>query len=117
MVDPSTEVSAKPAPTANALASRADRLLREKMRKCFKVVSSDIENSDQSNCGYIDADSLFKILVKRCMPLTFQDFRFVIQQVHSIRMKLAYESVSILSCIIIIYIYLFICNLICMLYD
>jgi len=84
MVDPSTEVSAKPTPTADALASRADRLLREKMRKCFKVVSSDIENSDHSNCGFIDADTLFKILVKRCMPLTFQDFRFVIQQVRTI---------------------------------
>jgi Ca2+-binding EF-hand superfamily protein len=117
MVDPSTEVSAKPAPTANALASRADRLLREKMRKCFKVVSSDIENSDQSNCGYIDADSLFKILVKRCMPLTFQDFRFVIQQVHSIPMKLIYlYRSSLASAYIYIYIYA-ILYAYCMIYD
>ena len=83
VVDPATEVSQKRVATSVVATSRADRLLRERMRKCFKIVKSDIEAADTSSSGYIDAERLYKILVKRCMPLTFQDFRFVVQQVSS----------------------------------
>jgi Ca2+-binding EF-hand superfamily protein len=81
VVDPATEVSEKRLPTSNVSASRADRQLRERMRKCYKQVKIDIDAADPSGSGYIDAERLYKILVKRCMPLTFQDFRFVVQQV------------------------------------
>jgi Ca2+-binding EF-hand superfamily protein len=81
IVDPATEISEKRQATSDVSTSRADRFLRERMRKCFKIVKSDIEATDPSGSGYIDADRLYKILVKRCMPLTFQDFRFVVQQV------------------------------------
>jgi Ca2+-binding EF-hand superfamily protein len=81
LVNPATEVSEKKAPTSLVSTSRADRFLRDRMRKCFKIVRTDIEATDPSQSGYIDAERLYKILVKRCMPLTFQDFRFVVQQV------------------------------------
>jgi len=81
IVDPVTEVSEKRAPTSNISAGRADRALRDRMRKCYKQVKADIDAADPSSSGYIDAERLYKILVKRCMPLTFQDFRFVVQQV------------------------------------
>jgi hypothetical protein len=79
--DPTTEVSQKKSATAVVIASRADRVLRERMRKCYKQVKADIESCDPQQTGFIDSERLYKILVKRCMPLTFQDFRFVVQQV------------------------------------
>lgn len=81
IADPVSEVSEKRMPTSTISTSRADRFLRERMRKCFKQVKADIEATDATASGYIDAERLYKILVKRCMPLTFQDFRFVVQQV------------------------------------
>ena len=81
LVDPSTAVSAKRGPTSDVSASRADRRLREAMRKSFKIVRSDLETADPNETGYVDQDTLYKILVKRCTPLTFQDFRFILQQV------------------------------------
>ena len=80
--DPSTEVSVKPTPTADISASRADRRLRDSIRKCFKEVKSDIEKEDPSGSGYVSGEKLFRILQYRCMPLTFQDFRFIVQQVN-----------------------------------
>eukprot|EP00601_Ochromonadales_sp_CCMP2298_P003722 CAMPEP_0173190152 /NCGR_PEP_ID=MMETSP1141-20130122/12190_1 /TAXON_ID=483371 /ORGANISM="non described non described, Strain CCMP2298" /LENGTH=684 /DNA_ID=CAMNT_0014114237 /DNA_START=268 /DNA_END=2322 /DNA_ORIENTATION=+ len=82
IVNPATQVSEKRAATTVVSQSRADRQLRDRMRKCFKQVKVDIEATDPSGGGYIDAERLFKILVKRCMPLTFQDFRFVVQQIN-----------------------------------
>ncbi|KAJ1400533.1 hypothetical protein B484DRAFT_242118 [Ochromonadaceae sp. CCMP2298] len=84
IVNPATQVSEKRAATTVVSQSRADRQLRDRMRKCFKQVKVDIEATDPSGGGYIDAERLFKILVKRCMPLTFQDFRFVVQQVRTV---------------------------------
>jgi Ca2+-binding EF-hand superfamily protein len=81
IIDPSTEVSLKIVPSSNISASRADRHLRDALRKSFKDVKSDIESADSSSSGFIEAETLYRILVKRCMPLTFQDFRFILQQV------------------------------------
>ncbi|RYY79278.1 hypothetical protein EON63_17325 [archaeon] len=41
----------------------------------------DIEAEDRSGEGYITPEALYKILVKRCMPLSFEDFRFIVQEV------------------------------------
>mmetsp|Transcript_6973 Transcript_6973/g.11634 ORF Transcript_6973/g.11634 Transcript_6973/m.11634 type:complete len:796 (-) Transcript_6973:352-2739(-) len=79
--DPATAVSDKPGPTKSISTSRADRQLRDRMRKCYKQVKVDLEAADTNSTGFIDAERLFKILVKRCMPLTFQDFRFIVQQI------------------------------------
>lgn len=87
LVDPATAVSAKKAPTSEISASRADRRLRDALRKSYKIVRADIEALDPTQSGFIDQQSLYKILMKRCTPLTFQDFRFILQQVSSHRTK------------------------------
>lgn len=79
--DPTTAVSLKPTAAKSISTSRADRRLRDALRKCFDIVKSDIEAADSAGSGYIDAERLFKILVHRCLPLTFQDFRFIVQQI------------------------------------
>jgi hypothetical protein len=71
----------KRAATAQISTSRADRRLRDAVRKCHKEIKAEIEATDPANTGFIAAPILYKILVKRCMPLTFQDFRFIIQQI------------------------------------
>ncbi len=79
--DPTTEVSVKPTASAEISTSRADRRLRDSIRKCFKEVKADIEKEDPTGSGYVSAEKLYRILEYRCMPLTFQDFRFIVQQV------------------------------------
>lgn len=81
VVDPDAEVSVKQVPSSSISASRADRHLRDALRKSFKEVKAEVEAADQTNCGFVDAEVLYRILVKRCMPLTFQDFRFILQQI------------------------------------
>lgn len=81
LVDPATEVSKKKSAPPVVSTSRADRHLRDAIRKSFKEVKADIERVDTGASGYISAEALYKVLVKRCMPLTFQDFRFIVQQV------------------------------------
>lgn len=81
IVDPNTEVSVKPTAPPGVSTSRADRRLRDSIRKCYKEVRHDIEREDSTASGYISAEKMYRILVKRCMPLTFEDFRFVVQQV------------------------------------
>lgn len=71
----------KRAATAQISTSRADRRLRDAVRKCYKEIKAEIEAADGANTGFIAAPTLYKILVKRCMPLTFEDFRFIIQQI------------------------------------
>lgn len=79
--NPEAEVSSKRTATAVISTSRADRRLRDSLRKCFKDVRDDIHKEDPGNTGFIAAPTLHNILVHRCMPLTFEDFRFIVQQV------------------------------------
>lgn len=79
--NPEMEVSSKRSATAVISTSRADRRLRDALRKCFKDVKEEIQREDLANSGFISPPNLYKILVRRCMPLTFEDFRFIVQQV------------------------------------
>jgi hypothetical protein len=105
IVDPRTEISNKPGPSPIMSIGRADRHLRDAIRKSYKViwqlahsdygsmnvillliwfskvVKEEITSRDQFGVGFIEPDALYAILVKRCIPLTFQDFRFLTQQV------------------------------------
>ena len=74
------EVSAKSIIPATVRSRRVDRFIRETIRKSYADVRDEIESFDPDNTGYIGAEDLHKIIVKRCLPLTFQDFRFVLQQ-------------------------------------
>lgn len=60
------------------LASRAERHLKESMRKSFKVVKNDLEKEDPNNTGYVTSDVLYKIILKRCIPLSYEDFRWIL---------------------------------------
>eukprot|EP00597_Dinobryon_sp_UTEXLB2267_P001077 CAMPEP_0170069002 /NCGR_PEP_ID=MMETSP0019_2-20121128/7808_1 /TAXON_ID=98059 /ORGANISM="Dinobryon sp., Strain UTEXLB2267" /LENGTH=692 /DNA_ID=CAMNT_0010276873 /DNA_START=292 /DNA_END=2370 /DNA_ORIENTATION=- len=79
-VDPRTEGSNKTGPTSIVSIGRADRHLRDALRKSYKLVKQEIIDADPSTSGFIQPDELYRILVKRCTPLTFQDFRFLTQQ-------------------------------------
>lgn len=81
LVDPVTDVSLKPQIPATVSTTRADRRLREALRKCFQQVKHDLERHDPQSTGYVEAEFLYKLLIKRCTPMTFQDFRFIVQQV------------------------------------
>lgn len=87
------EVSAKRAPTAEISTARADRHLRDALRKCFKEVKQEIEAEDRGSSGFITPEALYRILVKRCMPLSFEDFRFVVQQVSTCAISCDYVLV------------------------
>jgi hypothetical protein len=81
LTDPRTDVTVKVGPSSSVSTSRADRHLRDAIRKCYKELKAEIELADSGQTGFITPEALFPILVKRCTPLTFQDFRFIIQQV------------------------------------
>jgi hypothetical protein len=88
LVDPRTEISNKSGPSSIMSIGRADRHLRQSIRKSYKIVKHEIAEADPTCSGFIPADSLYQILVKRCTPLTFQDFRFLTQQVRVIPLSL-----------------------------
>lgn len=62
---------------------RADRALRQAIRKSYKEVKADIEAVDKSGSGFIDADVLHKILSKRCISLSYQDYRSILSELHT----------------------------------
>jgi Ca2+-binding EF-hand superfamily protein len=78
---PGGVLNSKIQPSTSISTSRADRRLRDALRKSFKDVKAEIEAADQSGTGFLDTEVLHKILHKLCLPLNIQDFRFIIQQV------------------------------------
>lgn len=64
---------------------RADRKLRDAMRKVYPIVTEDIQAAADPNDGYINASTLHQILLKKCLPLSFQDFRLITQQVNCVQ--------------------------------
>lgn len=81
IVDVRTEVSAKKVPSAAYSTSRADRSLRDSMRKVFPDVKTEIEKLDPSKSGFISSEKLYRILTRNCCPITMQDYRFIIQNI------------------------------------
>lgn len=81
--DPRTVASKKTMVSREIPFSRADRTLRDSMRKSFKQVQSTLELCDPRNTGYVDPLILHKVLNNLCVPLSFQDFRYVTQNVQA----------------------------------
>lgn len=79
--DPSTSISVKKGAPPDISTSRADRRLRDAIRKSYKDVKADLERDDVAGTGFVSAEKLYKILQRRCMAMTFEDFRFIVQQV------------------------------------
>ena len=61
--------------------SAADRKLRDAIRKCFPLLLQTLMATDPTHTGFIKADLLHNILLKMCIPMTFQDFRYVIENI------------------------------------
>lgn len=78
--DDSKEVVKKEIPVAFLNTGRVDRRLRDAFRKSYKEVVAELEAADKSGEGYIDAVTFHDILVRKCIPLTYQDFRLITQQ-------------------------------------
>jgi len=78
--DESKEIVKKEVPLTFLNTGRVDRRLRDAFRKSYKEVVLEFEAADQSGEGYIDAAVFHDILVRKCLPLTFQDFRLITQQ-------------------------------------
>ncbi len=93
--DPATQVSVKKGAAPDISTSRADRRMRDAIRKSFKDVKADLEKDDLSGTGYVSAEKLYKILQRRCMPLTFEDFRFIVQQVSHNLLDLRWEIIFV----------------------
>lgn len=83
-VDPQNLVSMKKMPTQSANLSGADRRLRESLRKCFLEFEAACRACDKTHSGYISAVDLHNVLIKICVPISFQDFRYIVQHVHGI---------------------------------
>jgi hypothetical protein len=72
---------------------RADRKLRDAMRKPYGEVLTYIQSATDED-GYINADALHQILLRKCLPLTYQDFRLITQQVLSIFLSIYVHTYS-----------------------
>lgn len=81
--------SQKARPSAVTITSRADRRLRDAVRKCYKVLKNELDLMDPS--GYIEPEGLLKVINKYCMPLAFEDFRVVIQKLNTEGKKVCWQ--------------------------
>lgn len=75
-----TNLDAKDATPSYFSIARAARHLREAIRKNYIEVKEEIMKKDTEMTGYIDATELYNIMLKRTMPISFQDFRYIVQQ-------------------------------------
>jgi Ca2+-binding EF-hand superfamily protein len=82
--NPATMASKKVAVPLKIPHARADRLLRDSIRKTYKQVESTLLTCDPQRTGFIESTLLHKVLCNLCCPLSYQDFRFVTQQVSQI---------------------------------
>lgn len=80
VTDARTEISTKKGPSPSVNLGRADRTLRNAMRKSFNEVKAECEVADASKSGFISSVQLYSILIKTCCPLTMQDYRFIMQE-------------------------------------
>ena len=69
-------------------------------------MKEEIRGKDPTGSGFIDPDVLYAILVKKCIPLTFQDFRFLTQQVFIGMIQMRRHGIT--SCM-----YLHVCMYVC----
>lgn len=66
-----------------AVPSRADRKLRQAIRKTYATIAECLERADPGGSGYVDGDLLRNLLVRHCMPLTYEDFRYIVSRIET----------------------------------
>jgi len=62
--------------------SAADRRLREALRKCFGEFKASCVAVDRSGSGFISAQDLHNQVLKVVGAMSFQDFRYIVQNIH-----------------------------------
>ena len=78
-LNPTATVSLKKDEPAYLPFSRADRRIRDEMRKSFKVVKEEIEANDKDGTGFIDIKILHNIISKLCTQVAVQDIRRIVE--------------------------------------
>ena len=74
----------KNVPPPEIAMSRADRKVKDALRPSFKLVKDELEKEMKKvDSMYIDIDLFRKILYKYVMPMTYEDFRWITQQLKS----------------------------------
>ena len=61
--------------------SAADRRLREALRKSFLEIKAACTSLDKAGTGYIGAQELHGVIQKLAIPMSFQDFRYIVQNI------------------------------------
>lgn len=79
--DPATAVSIKSSKPVSIYQGRADRRLRENMRKCYKQVQAAFEYVDTKKTGYVDTETFYRVLCNTCLSMSYEDFRLITQKV------------------------------------
>jgi len=80
--NPQQMVSMKKERGQVANLNAADRRLREALRKCFGEFKGACIAADKSGSGYISAQDLHKQVLNICGAMSFQDFRYIVQNIH-----------------------------------
>jgi len=80
-VDPACQPSVKPKKPSYIPQSRADRRLRDAIRKCYKQLKQTFEMVDKENTGFVNPNLFCRILNGLVLPLNYEDFRFMMRNV------------------------------------
>lgn len=66
-----------------SVPSRADRKLRQGIRRTYENIHRALEAADPTHTGYVGVDAFFDILQKHCMQTSMQDFRYLMRKVQT----------------------------------
>jgi Ca2+-binding EF-hand superfamily protein len=61
--------------------SRADRALREALRKRYKFIKGLFDRADYEGRGYLPVHTIYNIINEHVLPLSYQDFRHIMKNV------------------------------------
>ena len=64
--------------------SRADRRLRDAIRKSYRVLKHTFDMCDRDGTGFINPTLFCKILNGVVMPMNYEDFRFTMKNVRMV---------------------------------
>ena len=68
---------------AFSVPSRADRKLRQGIRRTYEQLRRALELADRTQSGYVSTDAFLAIIQKHCMQTSVQDFRYIMSKVQT----------------------------------
>lgn len=81
-IDPLSAVCIKPKAAPVVPQCRADRRLKDSLRKTYKTLKIALETSADVSSGFIEPDAMWKLLCAHCTALSYDDFRFITQSLN-----------------------------------